>query len=230
MKYLGISPAETTRRGIPLNKQLVILGSGGHARSLLALAKKSMNSKCEVGYLSLKNETTGPFKELRRFGTPDEAISQPQTFFALNGIGLSQTPERRWQIFRKTFGSDYIAENVISTLAFIEPGAKLGRGMQIFDHVSIQTECTVQDDVVLGTGVLLEHDVSVSRGAFIAPRATLLGNSSVDEFATVGANATVLPGVRIGKNSCVGAGSLVRHDVPDGMTVVGVPATGIARS
>ncbi len=39
-----------------------------------------------------------------------------------------------------------------------------------------------------------------------------------------GANVTIMPGVRIGNDVVVGAGSIVIHDVPDGMICVGVPA------
>jgi len=40
----------------------------------------------------------------------------------------------------------------------------------------------------------------------------------------VGAGAIILRGVVLGKNSTVGAGPVVTKDVPDGETVVGVPA------
>ena len=42
--------------------------------------------------------------------------------------------------------------------------------------------------------------------------------------ARVGANATVLPGILIGTDALVAAGSVVTHDVPDRMTVLGAPA------
>jgi hypothetical protein len=40
----------------------------------------------------------------------------------------------------------------------------------------------------------------------------------------LGAHCVVLPGVRVGRAAVVGAGSLVNQDVPDGVTVAGVPA------
>ena len=41
----------------------------------------------------------------------------------------------------------------------------------------------------------------------------------------LGAGAIVLPNIKIGNNVTVGAGSVVRNDIEDGFTVVGVPAT-----
>lgn len=40
----------------------------------------------------------------------------------------------------------------------------------------------------------------------------------------IGAGALILPGVTIGDDAIVGAGSVVARDVPEGTTVVGVPA------
>jgi acetyltransferase-like isoleucine patch superfamily enzyme len=47
---------------------------------------------------------------------------------------------------------------------------------------------------------------------------------TVGAGAWIGAGATVLDGVRLGDRSIVGAGAVVREDVPDGVTAVGVPA------
>ena len=46
----------------------------------------------------------------------------------------------------------------------------------------------------------------------------------IREYAQIGVQSTVLPGVEIGKNALVGAGSLVRADVPAERVVVGNPA------
>ena len=40
----------------------------------------------------------------------------------------------------------------------------------------------------------------------------------------IGSGATLLPNVKVGENAIVGAGSVVTKDVPDGVTVMGIPA------
>ena len=46
----------------------------------------------------------------------------------------------------------------------------------------------------------------------------------------MGAGATVIQNVSIGKNVTVGAGSVVIRDVPDGLTVAGIPAGELKRT
>jgi acetyltransferase EpsM len=52
----------------------------------------------------------------------------------------------------------------------------------------------------------------------------------VGEGAFVGLGANVLPCLAIGAHAVVGAGALVREDVPGGATVVGVPARVLKRA
>jgi acetyltransferase-like isoleucine patch superfamily enzyme len=63
-------------------------------------------------------------------------------------------------------------------------------------------------------------------GAFvhIAPGTHLAGNVEIGAHSMLGVGASVVPGVRIGAGATVGAGAVVISDIPDGRTVVGVPA------
>jgi serine acetyltransferase len=58
----------------------------------------------------------------------------------------------------------------------------------------------------------------------INPAATLCGSVTVGEGAYIGAGAVVKERISIGAWSTIGAGAAVVRDVPEGVTVVGVPA------
>lgn len=54
-------------------------------------------------------------------------------------------------------------------------------------------------------------------------------NISVGDYAWIATSAIILPGVKIGKGAVVGAGAVVRSDVPDYSIVAGNPATIVGR-
>jgi acetyltransferase-like isoleucine patch superfamily enzyme len=58
----------------------------------------------------------------------------------------------------------------------------------------------------------------------VFPGATISGDVHLGEGVTIGTGANVLPGISIGRYALVGAGAVVTRDVPDGVTVAGVPA------
>lgn len=98
----------------------------------------------------------------------------------------------------------------------IHPGATIGRRVFI-DHgmgIVIGETAKVGDDCLLYKGVVL-GGVSLARTI----RHPQLGNGVV-----VGSNACILGAIEIGEGARIGSGSVVVRPVPQGATVVGVPA------
>ncbi len=103
----------------------------------------------------------------------------------------------------------------------IHPGARIGRRVFI-DHgagVVIGETAEVGDDCVLYQGVTL-GGISLSK----EKRHPTLGDHVV-----VGAGARVLGPIRIGCGARIGANSVAIRDVPEGATVVGIPAQEVIR-
>jgi serine O-acetyltransferase len=97
----------------------------------------------------------------------------------------------------------------------IHPGATIGRRLFI-DHgcgVVIGETAEIGDDVTLYHGVTL-GGVSWNPGK---------RHPTLADGVVVGAGAKILGPITVGRNARVGANSVVIQDVPDTMTVVGIP-------
>jgi serine O-acetyltransferase len=97
----------------------------------------------------------------------------------------------------------------------IHPGATIGRRFFI-DHgcgVVIGETAEIGDDVTLYHGVTL-GGVSWNPGK---------RHPTLRDGVVVGAGAKILGPITVGEGARVGANSVVIHDVPEGMTVVGIP-------
>ncbi|MDD3180236.1 MAG: hypothetical protein PHQ04_07765 [Opitutaceae bacterium] len=51
-----------------------------------------------------------------------------------------------------------------------------------------------------------------------------LERTTIKQGASIGSGAIIFGGITIGEGAMVGVGALVRHDVPPGAKVAGVPA------
>jgi len=89
-------------------------------------------------------------------------------------------------------------------------------GLTIGNRVTIAHGAKIFTDSGPNTSPLLQKDFPITSGAV-----------SIGDDVWIGANAIVLPGVKIGNHCVVGAGSVVKEDVPDRTVVVGVPAKAI---
>jgi serine O-acetyltransferase len=104
----------------------------------------------------------------------------------------------------------------------IHPGARIGKRVFI-DHgmgVVIGETAEVGDDVTLYQGVTL-GGTSLTRGA---KRHPTIGNGVI-----ISSGAQVLGPFRVGDGARVGAQAVVLSEVPDGATMVGIPARPVAR-
>jgi acetyltransferase EpsM len=113
----------------------------------------------------------------------------------------------------------------------IHPGAIIARDVTVADGsvvaagVVVNPGASIGESVILNTCASIDHECRIADGAHISPGVRLAGGVSIGRAAWVGIGATVVPRVAIGAHSVIGAGSVVLHDVPDGCTAYGVPAT-----
>ena len=98
----------------------------------------------------------------------------------------------------------------------IHPGATLGRRLFI-DH---GMGCVIGETAIVGDDVTLYHGVTLGGVSLArAKRHPTLGDGVI-----VGSGAQVLGPIEIGRGARIGANAVVLKDVPDGVTMVGIPA------
>ncbi len=94
--------------------------------------------------------------------------------------------------------------------------AEIGKGLRIF-HPSL--------GVVISDATIAGENLCLIGGNCIGIRGKLKkGELMLGDNVSLGANAVVLGPVKVGNNVNIGAGAVVVRDVPNDVTVVGVPA------
>ncbi len=92
-------------------------------------------------------------------------------------------------------------------------GARLTTNIKLGRHVQINQNATVG------------HDSLLDDYATINPMAAISGNVHVGAAGMVGAGAVILQGLSVGARARIGASACVVRDVPEDVTVKGVPAS-----
>jgi maltose O-acetyltransferase len=118
---------------------------------------------------------------------------------------------------RPPFHCDYGYQTTVGARSFVN------FGLVCLDVATV----TIRDDVQIGPGVQLltaTHPLEAGprRDKWEAAEPIMIGDN-----VWLGGGVIVCPGVTIGANTVVGAGSVVVHDLPEGVLAVGSPARAI---
>ena len=105
--------------------------------------------------------------------------------------------------------------------AVVSPSAEIGKGTVIMPGVIVNAYSKIGKHCVINTGAQVDHECVIENFVDICPSTTLCGNVHVGDGSNVCAGSIVTQGVKIGRWSIVGSGSLCRHDIDDGVVMVG---------
>jgi len=116
----------------------------------------------------------------------------------------------------------------------IHPTAVIMEDVILHDNIILQANSFVGYRSELFPGVIvtsahLDHHNVLRECASVGPGAVTAGNVTIGAFARVNTGAVIINRIKIGQRSIVGAGTVVVNDVPDNVTVVGVPGKIIKR-
>jgi sugar O-acyltransferase (sialic acid O-acetyltransferase NeuD family) len=201
------------------SNRLVIIGTGGHAKSVFSLIS-------DIGYeVKFFLDETAKDKEFLgiRVATQLSEIPNYQDYGYLIAIGDNSL---RKAVRDKLVGIIPIESfpAIIHKSAYVGMDASIGFGTLVFPFSNIGAYSQVDEFCILNTGSILEHDSSISAYSALAPGATVGGNSQIGSGTWVGLNASIMQGIKVGDNSIVGAQSYVNEDVGSNVVAFGTPA------
>jgi len=197
----------------------VVLGAGGHARSVVDVLERAGHAVVAVSGAV----PAGASWHVDVLADDREAFEllAAQGLHAVVAIGSNPA---RARLVRELVARGIPVPPVVAGTATVSPRSVLGAGSVVLEHAHVGPSSTLGEAVVVNTAAVVEHDCTVGVGTHVAPGAVLLGAASVGELTLVGSGARILPGVTVGSGVTVGAGAVVTTPVADGETVVGVPA------
>lgn len=189
---------------------MYLYGASGHAKVIIDILK---SNGIQVEGLIDDNPEINELLGYKVYHNNDKNLSPMIISIGANSI--------RKSIADKING-EYGA--AIDKTAIISHTATISEGSVIMQGSIIQADARIGKHCIVNTGASVDHDCIIEDYVHISPHATLCGNVTVEEGTWIGAGAIVKQGVKIGKWVIVGAGSVVINDIPDNVTVVGVPA------
>jgi len=196
---------------------LILLGAGGHAKVVLALARALGRDVIGVCDPTLARAGTAQWRDLPVLGDDDALASwSPAQVELANGIGQLPTGKHvRKLVHERHAEQGFHFPVLVHPAAIVDPSATIGSGAQIMAGAVLQADVTVGVSSIVNTGARIDHDCIIGRHAHVAPGAVLCGGVRVGDQAFLGAGCTVLPLVAIGMRCLVAAGAVLARGLDD---------------
>lgn len=198
-----------------MNKPVILLGTGGHARVLLDVLRRL---HVEILGATDPNRPAGSeWQKLKILGTDNSVLDYaPGHVELVNGIGsLPNGSGLRERLFTEFTTRNYRFRSVIDPQAFVATDTVLAEGVQIMAGAIIQTGTQIAENCIINSGAIVEHDCRIEAHVHIAPGAVLSGGVTVNRKSHIGTGAVLIQNIRIGYESVAGAGSVVTKDIGD---------------
>lgn len=198
-------------------KGLLILGFGGHARSVADVALAA--GIAEILFVDPNARKGEDF--LGHAVVSEYARNLPEGWACMPAAGDNL---RRQRQVRDASERGWAIATLIAPDASIGAGAMLAEGTLVARHAHVGPLARIGKGVIINTGAAVEHDCVVGDFVHVSVNATLAGRSRLNDFVFLGAGGTVIDGVEVGRNITIGAGGVVIESLEVPGTYVGVPA------
>jgi len=196
---------------------LIILGFGGHARSIADVALSAGITK-----LIFVDKNARPGEVLG-----EHPVVKDMPNFIPDGwrvLPASGDNERRHQQLLWAADQGWQVATLVAPSATIGYAARLGKGVFVAHHVHIGPFAEIGDGCIINTSAVVEHETKIGCYSHVSVNSTVAGRSAVGDHCFIGAGATVIDSLQLCDRVTLGAGACAVKNLDKPGTYVGVPA------
>lgn len=207
-----------------MGKKILLLGGGGHCKSVIDSLLALGIYEC-IGIVEKDKNTKNSVLGIPVVGVDDDlgclkSKGYTDAFVTLGSIG-NITHRERLALLIEGFG--FNIPNIIDQTAIIGSDVRLGKGVFIGKGTIVNVGSSISDYSIINSGGLIEHDCKIGSFVHVAPGAVLCGEVTVGENTHIGAGAIIKQQLQIGSSAVIGMGSVVIDSIPDNSLSFGNP-------
>ena len=204
------------------DKQLILVGGGGHCKSVIDVAESAGYNI--FGVLDMP-ENVGKFiLDYRVIGTDDDIFQYIDKVEFVITVGFIKDPNVRIHIYNSIKEKGGRLATIVASSARVSRYAILGEGTVIMHQAFVNAGANIGVNSIINTFCDIEHDVVVGNQCHISTGAMINGDCKIGERVFVGSQSVLANGISIGDDIVVGAGSFVRKSISEKGLYSGNPA------
>lgn len=205
-----------------MKKLLVLVGGGGHCKSVIEAAESAGYSI--LGVLDVAENVGKSVLSYKIIGTDDDILAYvDKAEFAIS-VGFIKNPAIRIKLYNKVKEAGGKLATIVASTARVSKYAEIGEGTVVLHQVFVNADAKVGRNVILNNFVNIEHDAEIGDQCHISTGAMVNGGCKVGERCFIGSQSVLANCISVGDDIIVGAGSFVRKSISEKGIYYGNPA------
>lgn len=203
-------------------KDLILIGGGGHCKSVLEAAESAGYNI--LGVLDMPEDVGKEILSTKVIGTDDDISAYVDKAEFVITVGFIKNPSTRIKLYNKVKEDGGKLATIIASTAYVSKYATIGEGTVVLHQAFVNAGAKVGNNVILNTATNIEHDAVIGDHCHISTGTMVNGDCKVGERCFIGSQSVLANGISIGDDIIVGAGSLVRKSISEKGIYSGNPA------
>jgi len=203
--------------------KLVLVGGGGHCRSVLSSIDRSKYA--DIVIVDYPENVGKRVDGILIAGTDDDLVKLHDGGYseAFITVGSVSSNPKRHGIYESLKKIGFSFPSVIDDSAVIADYAEIDEGVFVGKNAVINAGSRIGKFSIINTGAIADHDCIIGSFVHLSPGVVLSGAVTVGENTHIGTGSCVKQCIKIGENSTIGMGSVVITDIPSNCVAYGVP-------
>ncbi len=209
---------------------MLIVGAGGFAVEVMEILNKQEDISNLCFYDDINADTPDylfdQFSVIKSLNAAKEHFNKGDNRFTV-GMGNPLLRKKMAEQFEAIGGKLTSVVSEDATIA--DHQVKMAAGCIIMPGVRISPRVSIGRGSMIYYNTVITHDVEIGEFCEISPSVNILGGASIDGQCHLATGSIIFPKMKIGSQAVIGAGAVVKSNVPPCSVAVGVPAKVISQ-
>ena len=207
-----------------LIKKVVIIGAGGWGRECAEIIKLMKQNGSNIDLLGFLDDNSAIHGKFFNGDKVLGGLNCLENYYMIHFVcGISNGKTKK-EVVERALEYGYIPITIQHPEIYRFSGSEVGVGVGIQLGARLAINTKIGDHVAINFNASIGHNTILHDYVNVNPLAAISGNCEIREGTMIGTGSSIIQGIKIGKYCKIGAGAVVIKDVPDNVTVVGVPA------
>lgn len=205
------------------HKKLILVGGGGHCKSVIDVAESA--GFHIQGVLDISENVGKKVLDYSIIGTDDQIPDYVNDAVFIVTVGHIKDASLRIKLHQKIVDAGGTLATIIASTAHVSKYAQIEEGSVVMHQAVVNADASIGRGCIINTFANIEHDAKIGDYCHISTGAMINGNCVVGNETFFGSQSVMVNGIEITPGCVIGAGSLVRKNIMQRGIYSGNPAT-----